>query len=644
MTTLRHVLVFAVAAVLSAGAAAAEEEIDYLEMGIEDLLSLQVFEAASMQPVPLLQAPGTVYSFDRAAIRDLGVRRLAELLELVPGLQLSQYRKRHRSVWARGVTDRYNDKVLLLVDGVPRRHVYYGHFSAEDDLSLEPVDRVEVILGPASALYGSAAFGAVISITTVARANSGEHVAGVELASNQRVRGYYLQDEDRWSVYASYTDQQAPYDEDRRTLLGQPPVQPLGERFAELNLSYRATDELTFGLQARRAEYPFVFIVNFINIDIVETPVTLRADYSTQFDDDTRLNVVAWHDWDRWRETEVDNTTLVSFTEVQDATYTGVHANLFHDIGDHSLLAGLHWERQADDGMRSGTGPLLTLPGIRNDEIAFLLQDIWTVSQRMSLTLGLRYDAHDRFEDTLNYRAAMVVAPSEHSVFKLMRGTGTRVPSFREDLKVLEGTAFVPPQVQPEDMVTTELAYHRALSRWSMDVSIYRSDFDGFITDTDTPDLADEYFFNSPNPWRIYGMEARGGWMTPGGTRLHGALTYTDVEEQGTTREFPVASWTAGVGATIPIGGSHRLSILGSYLSSRTDYNDATFLQDDPDSHLRIDVSIQGNLRQDLRYRAGIYDLFGSRTFDPPEDFSTSRYNNERQERQVWVGLEWDLH
>lgn len=136
----------------------------FSEMSLPELLQLDVFVLASLLPTEYRKAPGTVYSFSREDIRRFGVRRLDDLLEFVPGLQLNQYRKRHRSVWARGIIDRYNDKMVLLVDGVPRRQLYYGHFSVGDELPLERIDKVEIILGPASSLYGANAFGGIIEL------------------------------------------------------------------------------------------------------------------------------------------------------------------------------------------------------------------------------------------------------------------------------------------------------------------------------------------------------------------------------------------------------------------------------------------------------------------------------------------------
>ncbi len=84
---------------------------DYTELSLKELMALEVFTSTSMLPTEIKKAPGTVYSFNRKDFLRLGVRTIDELLDYVPGLQLNQYKKHHRSVWARGVIDRYNNKL-----------------------------------------------------------------------------------------------------------------------------------------------------------------------------------------------------------------------------------------------------------------------------------------------------------------------------------------------------------------------------------------------------------------------------------------------------------------------------------------------------------------------------------------------------
>jgi outer membrane receptor for ferrienterochelin and colicins len=105
------------------------DETEFADMSLKELMSLDTFEAASLLPNQISKAPGTVYSFSRDDFSRYGVSQVDELLQFIPGIQLNQYRKRHQSVWARGLLDCYNDKMALMIDGVRLRHLYYGYWS-----------------------------------------------------------------------------------------------------------------------------------------------------------------------------------------------------------------------------------------------------------------------------------------------------------------------------------------------------------------------------------------------------------------------------------------------------------------------------------------------------------------------------------
>jgi len=100
-------------------------------------------------------------------IRRAGVTSLPEALRLVPGLQVSQIDNSKWSITSRGFAGRFANKLQVLVDG---RIVYSPGFSGvfweQQDFVLEDIDRIEVIRGPAAALYGANAVNGTINIIT----------------------------------------------------------------------------------------------------------------------------------------------------------------------------------------------------------------------------------------------------------------------------------------------------------------------------------------------------------------------------------------------------------------------------------------------------------------------------------------------
>ena len=73
-------------------------ETDFTTLSLKELMELDVFTSASMIPTQSTRAPGTVYSFNQDDFARFGVRRIEDLMQFVPGIQVNQYRKHHKSI------------------------------------------------------------------------------------------------------------------------------------------------------------------------------------------------------------------------------------------------------------------------------------------------------------------------------------------------------------------------------------------------------------------------------------------------------------------------------------------------------------------------------------------------------------------
>lgn len=100
-------------------------------------------------------------------IRRSGLTTVAELLRLVPGVQVAQINSNKWAVTVRGFNNLFADKLLVLVDG---RTVYdrlnSGLFWESLDVPLDQIERIEVVRGPGGATWGANAVNGVINIVT----------------------------------------------------------------------------------------------------------------------------------------------------------------------------------------------------------------------------------------------------------------------------------------------------------------------------------------------------------------------------------------------------------------------------------------------------------------------------------------------
>lgn len=137
-----------------------DEELDLLE-------SDRVIESAARHRQEIGQSPSAIAIFTREDIETFGGSTLIDLLRLVPGMDVLAGSPLHENVTARMFWSDENNHFLVLIDGREANFELLGVplFEAEP-ISLDDIERIEVIRGPASSLYGAGAFGGVISITT----------------------------------------------------------------------------------------------------------------------------------------------------------------------------------------------------------------------------------------------------------------------------------------------------------------------------------------------------------------------------------------------------------------------------------------------------------------------------------------------
>lgn len=629
-------------------------EPDYAEMSLKQLTELELFSAASLIPTQINKAPGTVYSFNRDDFQRFGVRKLTDLLAFVPGMQINQYRKRHQSLWGRGLLERYNDKMILMVDGVRYQHLYYGHFSAGEALPLDNVERVEVILGPASSLYGANAFGGLIAVITRDYSEKPTVSMSLELADNQRQRVSGVLQQKNLQLFAQYLEQEAPFDDSRRSFIGGPVEQSLEERYENLSMKYRPTVGLELKADYRHSETPFLFIPNTQDAIIEESFLSLSAEYQQGELETGKFISKLYYQRDNTREVERESTSQrLAYQEKQNAIMAGASLTVFKQWQQHTLAVGAHWEQEEATNTRYQRlyrydtgflvvpeyGDLLTDPNIKQDNYAAFVQDVWQLNAKTELTLGSRYDNFDQFDSYFNHRLAVVHSYDAQQTFKAQLATAIRTPTFREYLKVLENTNFTPSAVEPEEITSLEFAYHYQWQQANLSLTAFNNQIDHYISEQPTPDLTggDEYFSNSDDQLRLRGVEALYQWQTTNHWQFRVAAAYQQSNLCGDELPY-LYDWSGSFQLNYAFNDEHSVGVTILYNNQRDDTNN--FEHDNADGYWLSHLFIKGNLSDEWQYMAGVDNVFNETIYDPAADFG-SQYNTERSQRELWLRLEW---
>lgn len=460
-----------------------------------------VISSASRYGQSTYEAPASVTVVSREEIRRFGYRTLGEVLAATGGMFTSDDRN-YTYLTVRGLAKPgdFNTRVLVLLDG--RRlnqpaddSSWLGTAGVVD---LEAVERVEIIRGPGSTLYGTNAFYAVVNLVTRtgASAKGGEtRLAGgsfesgsASLAGGTRTAGGL----DVFAAASGYTtrgpDLYYPEFDVPETSDGRA-VGLDGDRIARTLVRVMKGDFLVEGLYSSHhkeiptASYDTVF--GDPRAQTSEHGSMLSASYEHAFGDLSRVWATASYQSALYdgNYPYADGELISDYVRSRWLTVEGQYQKFV--AGRHRISVG----GEARRNLRLEQG----VPGVFEDSrsswvLAGFLQGEFHLGERVTFYAGGRYDHYDTFGGTFNPRVALVAEPWTGTYLKGIYGRAFRAPSpyelYYEDGSVTQKPALT---LEPEHLETFEVALERRVRPGlKASLSVYHTrvkDLIGFVTD-----------------------------------------------------------------------------------------------------------------------------------------------------------------
>jgi outer membrane receptor protein involved in Fe transport len=611
------------------------------------LADAQEVVGASRKTESVADAPASITIIPGDELRAMGYPTIAEALRGVRGLYLTDDGA-YVSLGVRGFSDvgTYGNRVLILVDGHSMNDDYVGssYIGYDGRTDLADVERIEVIRGPGSVVYGTGAFFAVINLVTRER-NAPTHVeAGISGGDasvvRARVHGTWRIDDDA-GVWASVS---AAYSRTGNAvvipaLIGTPGVGADGSVIGGDGFySYTASAKAYKGpwsLQGMWTERQ----KNLPNVDQGSWPgsTTFRdtrgylegrfepkstgpVDSLTRVYGDTYL----FHGVYPYPQLDGNGNFNGTFnTEVDDflGLWAGVEQRFTWHIGPAlSLAFGGELQRHFithQQGHDDLNGTLID----RTDPFSFgaLYAALdWTPTHTLRVSPAMRLDDYSTVGASLNPRLATIWRPDDDTVFKLLLGKAFRAPSVYE-LFYTSATQSTTGDVKPEDVYSAELeASRRFGDRTWVTLAAFTNYGVNLIEllgagTTSSPN----YYANSPLPILGYGVEAEvrqewhDGWMISAQGSLEHSVFLNNDQGYG---HVPNSPWLlAGIKGAMPIvGRALRLATRVSYVSNRWDRDDqpGNPAQTQTPAAIVWDVSLHGEADDGhIRYSLGVYNL-----------------------------------
>ncbi len=466
------IIIFFFSATMASQVLALDVE-DLMEMSLEDLLNTSVVSATKKEQ-SIGDAPAIVTVITSQQIRDRGYRSVAEALGSVVGLDMLHDRFQP-NLGVRGVNGgmrSYSRIVKVMIDGQPISfRSSSDNFLDESLIPMNVVQRIEVIKGPNSALYGADAYQGVINIITKTGASLDNGVLALTTGSVQGnttsggsgVLGRKSENLD-FVIAASYskTDRSglSPQDIPDATRYSNQTstndiAKPLGI-FGKLQYSKESFGTLGFDMNYQRIDSYSEFQdwgVLTGNNRISLYNWYARGTYSRSLSDKLEGNLsLAYAKGEPTSNEKLSIGTSDWYT--RELSYSGIDtkAELMYNINDkNSFISGFDYTRD-DHTHQTFYRHIDTETEMRNtdwvkdshdvpesfDNTGLYVQSILHPAsllqnggllENFSFTSGLRFDKHSVYGDEITYRAALVYKFTEKVYTKLLFGTSFKAPS-----------------------------------------------------------------------------------------------------------------------------------------------------------------------------------------------------------------------
>jgi len=483
---------------------------DVSKLSLEELMNVEVdtVYGASKFEQKITSAPSFVTIITADEIQEYGYRTLADLLQSVPGFYVT-YDRNYSYIGVRGFRPgNYNDRILLLVDGHRLNDAVYGEavVGTEFPLDIDLIQRVEVIRGPGSALYGTNAFFAVINVIT----KRGRDVKGAEVSAEagslgtNKGRATFGDQSDHGpelmisgTVYHSLGNESLFFPEFNTPATNNGlAIDADGDRSYSVFASVQYRDFSVQGLYGSRtkiiptASYGTVF--NNPGTRTTDALGYFDLKYEHQFEKWNVLGRLAYDQMNYHGSYIYDYTGggVPPFTVNQDFS-TGERVDLTFDVSrtfleKHRLTMGTETQFNLKQKQWNyDQAPyVLYLDDGRNTTVpAVYAEDEFSIRRNVILSTGVRWDHYGEFGSTVNPRLGLIYSPKERTTFKVLYGTAFRAPNAFELYYAAPPDEAANQSLQAERIRTTELVFEQYLAKnVHFAVSGFYNDLHGLIS------------------------------------------------------------------------------------------------------------------------------------------------------------------
>lgn len=509
---------------------AQEEDIDYSEMSLEDLLNVEVV-TASKQAESIEDAPSVITVITKREIEQFGSKSLWEIYEKVVGIQpIFSAANGYNHVQFRGDRSSFPNHVLTLINGRPvyESLVYDPGLALNKTFPVSTIERIEIVRGPGSVLYGTSAFTGVINIITKTSEESEftiEASAGSYSSKAGQIYGSYASGDLQWTIGVNFQEDDG-WDYEFIDANGDFYSRKQYEENFGLftSLKYKNFTASLMTVESEQGIYDF----DPASVEPVFEQTQIDLGYEHKFSENWTLKSNITYN------IHAEDRNWEPLIEFESDDYT-IEANLFGSINDKTnVLFGAAYNILKGSGDQ---GPYVIVDEWDTTFYSAYAQVDYRPTEKVKLIAGGQFNKPKETSGAFVPRAGAIFDFTESSGLKVLYGEAFRSGASLERFINLPGFARGNADMDPEVISTFDIQYFLKTEHTQFALTYFNSsqeDLIAFVDNTDADAAEYPFVYNNAGGLDSSGFELEFKYIPNTHWFLQGGLaTQENEDDQG---------------------------------------------------------------------------------------------------------------
>lgn len=589
--------------------------------------------SASRVKEDIKKTPASIKVISSEEIEKMGADNILDVLKIVSGVSITQSNIFYSAIEIRGIKDFTSKQVLFMIDGhaIDAALLNGGSVSTFDNLNLEDIKKIEIIKGPASALYGANAFTGLINIITkkstdingvevrakVGSYNSkeasllyGEKIDDLSIVANLNVKDT---DGDSVHIYQDAAGNSGDTNPFLKQLRGSLKLDYEDYYLSSMVLTRK--DGSHYGPLGELSDE------NRPTTDYFYIEAGIRKKLNEKFSFSSRVYFDRYTFDNYWHLPQYSNlrTTNGLRNDKKGIEVLGTYklTSKFTTI----LGSNLEEHKQHDvvtilNGVDVSNTSSTFSPNIDRNLRALYINNLYDLNDDIRLTLGLRHDDYSSYGSNTAPRGGFSWQINNNNILKLMYGEGFRIPTFAElsnnSSYVITGNN----NLTPEKVETFEVTFENEYNNLDSKITYFNNTFHDLIS------LSGTNYVNS-GKIKTNGLELESKLNLRRGSSLTLNYTYLQAKDEITNLDLENVS-------------KHKANMIFDYRYNKyLNFYNHLLIKDSAkraSGDNRADVAGYSifstsvkikNIYKDAEFKLAINNLFDKKAYDPSDDGQT---------------------